>query len=196
MTKRSKQSAPEADITPALTISPENVCFIIVKAREFDVKDGSVDEEPGSNAADDQMADVLEEHADDPVVEELTSFINAMNVDEQIDLVALAWLGRGDYSAADWTSVRRDAAEAHNNRTAAYLLGASRSRSTGCSSHNDGEQGAGRERLGAISARVRYWHPWLWCDAGRGVRRGSESDDGCCHRSSTRRAPPNRPHRL
>lgn len=123
MTKRSQQSASDADITPPLTISPENVCFIIVKAREFDVKDAAVDDKPGSNAADDQMADVLEEHPDDPVVQELTSSINGMNVDEQIDLVALAWLGRGDYSAADWTSVRREAEEAHNNRTAEYLIG-------------------------------------------------------------------------
>ena len=37
--------------------------------------------------------------------------------------VALTWLGRDDYSAADWTSVREEAARAHNNRTAAYLLG-------------------------------------------------------------------------
>lgn len=66
---------------------------------------------------------VLEDHEDDPVVEEITSFIDAMSEDEQIDLVALAWLGRDDYTAKDWQSVREDAARAHNERTAAYLLG-------------------------------------------------------------------------
>jgi Protein of unknown function (DUF3775) len=50
--------------------------------------------------------EVLEEHEDDPVVEELTSLINSLSEDEQIDLVALAWLGRDDYSASDWTTVR------------------------------------------------------------------------------------------
>jgi hypothetical protein len=123
MTKRSQQSVGELEATPQLTISPENVCFVIVKAREFDVKDVGADENSGSNAADDKMADVLEDHADDPVLEELTSFINGMTEDEQIDLVALAWLGRGDYTAADWPSVRQEAAAAHNNRTAEYLLG-------------------------------------------------------------------------
>ena len=32
-------------------------------------------------------------------------------------------LGRDGGSVADWTDVRREAADAHNDRTAAYLLG-------------------------------------------------------------------------
>ena len=66
---------------------------------------------------------MLEDHEDDPVVEELTSFINCLSEDEQINLVALAWLGRDDYSASDWSTVRDEAARAHNERTANYLLG-------------------------------------------------------------------------
>jgi len=84
-----------------LQISPEKVCFVVIKAREFDVKDAVTEPDPGSNPSDDQMAAVLEDHADDPVVEELSSFIGAMSEDEQIDLVAMAWLGRGDYTADD-----------------------------------------------------------------------------------------------
>ena len=106
-----------------LQISPESVCFVIIKAREFDVKDAVSEPDPGSNPTDDKMTAVLEDHKDDPVVQELTSFIGAMNVDQQIELVALAWLGRGDYSADDWPSVREQAAEAHNDKTASYLLG-------------------------------------------------------------------------
>ena len=106
-----------------LTISPEKVCFIIIKAREFDAKDEVTEPDPGSNPSDDKDIGVLEDHKDDPVVEEITSFINALSEDEQIDLVALAWLGRDDYSASDWTAVREEAAGAHNRRTAEYLLG-------------------------------------------------------------------------
>ena len=58
---------------PELTISPEKVCFIIIKAREFDAKDEVTEPDPGSNPSDDRDAAVLEDHADDPVVEELTS---------------------------------------------------------------------------------------------------------------------------
>lgn len=113
----------EDEEEPVLTISPEKVCFIIIKAREFDAKDEVTEPDPGSNPADDKDIEVLEEHRDDPVVEEITSLINSLSVDEQIDLVALAWLGRDDYSASDWPAVREEAARAHNQRTAEYLLG-------------------------------------------------------------------------
>ena len=39
-----------------LSISPEKVCFIIVKAREFDAKDAVTDPDPGSNPTDDLEA--------------------------------------------------------------------------------------------------------------------------------------------
>jgi hypothetical protein len=120
-TVKPRRQSEEED---GLTISPEKVCFIIIKAREFDAKDSVTEPDPASNPADDREAAVLEDHEDDPVVEELTAFIESLTEDEQIDLVALAWLGRDDYEAADWPAVREEAASAHNRRTtASYLLG-------------------------------------------------------------------------
>jgi len=113
---------PEDDVD-VLEIPIEKVCFIIIKAREFDVKDAVTDPDSGSNPSDDKMAAVLEDHADDPVVEELNSLIDNLTEDEQIDLVALAWLGRDDNTADDWPSIRQEAARAHNAKTANYLLG-------------------------------------------------------------------------
>jgi hypothetical protein len=107
----------------ALTISPEKVCFIIVKAREFDAKDEVTEPDPGSNPSDDKDVSVLEDHSDDPVLEELTSLIDSLSEDEQIDLVTLMWLGRNDYAASDWSVVREEASRAHNARTAEYLIG-------------------------------------------------------------------------
>jgi hypothetical protein len=108
---------------PTLSISPEKVCFIIVKARQFDAKDAVTEPDPGSNASDDGMLSVLEDHDDDPVRAELASFIHDLNVDEQVDLVALAWLGRGDGDLDGWKQLHAEAARAHNRRTARYLLG-------------------------------------------------------------------------
>lgn len=114
---------PADESGPTLSISSEKVCFIIFKAREFDAKDVVTEPDPGSNPADDKETAVLEDHEDDPVLEELTSLIDSLSEDEQIDLVALAWLGRNDYSASDWPAVRAEAQNAHNERTASYLLG-------------------------------------------------------------------------
>jgi hypothetical protein len=108
---------------PSLSISPEKVCFFILKAREFDVKDIVTDPDSGSNPADDAMISVLEDHPDDPTYQELRSYIGALTEDEQIDLVTLTWLGRGDATVAEWDELRTEAARLHNNRTAAYLLG-------------------------------------------------------------------------
>ncbi|NKK71029.1 DUF3775 domain-containing protein [Rhizobium leguminosarum bv. viciae] len=105
------------------SISPDKVRYLILKGREFDVKDVLTEPDPGSNPTDDKMIEILEEHPDDTVELELASAIWALNEDEQIDLVALAWLGRGDGDISEWEDLRRQAAEAHNNRTAAYLLG-------------------------------------------------------------------------
>lgn len=108
---------------PTLTISSESVCFIIVKAREFDAQDVVTDPDSGSNAADDKMVSVLEAHADDLTRKELIEFIAALSEDEQTDLVALMWLGRGDGTPEDWPDLRGEAQEQHNGRTASYLLG-------------------------------------------------------------------------
>lgn len=95
----------------------------MIKAREFDVKDVVTNPEDSSSASDDAMVSVLEDRPDDPVAQELHDFIRALNEDEQIDLVALTWLGRGDGTIADWDDLRAEASRAHNKRTAAYLLG-------------------------------------------------------------------------
>lgn len=111
---------------PDLTISPEKVAAILAKARQFDVKDVVTDPDSGSNASDDAMLSVLEDHASDasdPSRTELRAMIRALNEDEQIDLVALAWLGRGDGDLSDWQEIRSEADRAHNRRTAQYLIG-------------------------------------------------------------------------
>ena len=113
---------PKAEL-PDLSVSDEKLCFIIAKAREFDVKDVVTDPDDASNPTDDAMLAVLEDHKDNPVVQELVAVINSMSVDEQVDLVALTWLGRGDGAIEDWDELRAEAARAHNRRTAAYLLG-------------------------------------------------------------------------
>lgn len=109
---------------PELGISPEKVRFVIVKARQFDAKEGDSDPDEGSDAIDDGMTDVLEDKPeDDAVQQELIAFINGLDEEEQINLVALAWLGRGTFDIEDWAEALDTAKSEHNKRTAQYLLG-------------------------------------------------------------------------
>lgn len=108
---------------PELGISTEKVGFLIEKARQFDVKEAASDPDSGSNGADDDMVDVLQDNGEDPVVREITGFINALSEDEQVDLVALMRLGRGDASIEEWGDLREEAGGQRDRHTARYLLG-------------------------------------------------------------------------
>lgn len=113
----------ETDL-PELGVAPEKVRFIIVKARQFDAKEADTDPDEGSDAIDDGMTDVLEDDPqNDAVEQELIAFINGMDEEEQINLVALAWLGRGTYGIDEWQEALDTARSEHNKRTAQYLLG-------------------------------------------------------------------------
>jgi hypothetical protein len=106
-----------ARVSPTLSISTEKVCFVVLKGREFDVKDADTSEgDDGSDPPDGRMAEVLEDRPDDPVEQELTGFIDAMSEDEQVDLVTMAWPGLG--TLEDWDDLRDEDTRVHNKRTA------------------------------------------------------------------------------
>ena len=104
-------------------INIDKVCYVIQLGREFDVKVPSVDSDSGSNPTDDREIDVLEDRADDSLEDEFTEFVEGLNDDEQLDLVALMWVGRGTYTPAQWKEARGVAAEEATHSTSEYLLG-------------------------------------------------------------------------
>ncbi len=108
---------------PQLDIPSDKLGFIIVKAREYDVKESDGDPDEGSNPTDDGNTDVLMDKSDDPVREELMGAIRELPEDERFQLVALAWLGRGTYDISEWKTALETAQSEHKKRTAEYLLG-------------------------------------------------------------------------
>lgn len=112
-----------------ITIDPDKVCAIIVKARVFDADLDTAGDDPGSDLAhgevddleaNDEQADADE---DDNTEDELGEMIAGLNEDEQVELVALAWLGRGSYGVEEWADAITEAGRVHNDRTAQYLMG-------------------------------------------------------------------------
>ncbi len=107
-----------------LEVDPESVYFLVLKAREFDEKDlpgESADSEAGP--ADEQIDRNMDYFDGDPVAQEIKDAIDGMNDDHQAELVALTWLGRGDFTATDWHEAVQTARERRTNPTSEYLLG-------------------------------------------------------------------------
>jgi hypothetical protein len=108
---------------PTLGIALEKVCYLIVLARQFQAKVDPVVSDPGSNMTDDGFREVLEDFTDDPVVLEMRQHIEGLNEEEYTNLLALMWLGRGDYSKEEWDDILVDARSVEDERGADYLIG-------------------------------------------------------------------------
>lgn len=106
-----------------LGIHVEKVCDFVTRAREFDVKVAAMDPAPESNVSDEDFGSVLVDHADDAVFDELTGFLESLNEEEKANIVALTWLGRGDYSTAEWQDALAEARRNQDKSIATYLLG-------------------------------------------------------------------------
>ena len=104
-------------------INLDKVCFIILKVREFEVKVAPADTDSGPNPIEGLDLDLLQERQDDSVYDELSSFIDNLNVDEGLDLIALMWIGRGTFDPEDFQEARAVAAKEATHTTAEYLLG-------------------------------------------------------------------------
>jgi len=104
-----------------LDISLDKVAYIIAKAREYDVKVAAWDD--GSEEDDTDAESILEDLSNDPTRSELAEFISGLNVDEQIGLVALAWIGRGSYGPDELSEALDTARRERTNKTEDYLLG-------------------------------------------------------------------------
>jgi len=105
-----------------LDINSETVCRLIDLAREFHAQEEVViPEEPG-NPGDDWARQILASHGDDASILEFNSIIRDLEPDQQFQLVALMWLGRGDYDMDEWWDAVEYAAENASPATPQYLI--------------------------------------------------------------------------
>lgn len=105
-----------------LDINPEIICLLIEKAREFHAQ-GVVDitEEPESQI-DDFTESALAAYSGDPAFLDFKSAIDDLEPDQQQAVVALLWLGRGDFTVDEWQNALDEARDNWNTRTAEYLI--------------------------------------------------------------------------
>jgi Protein of unknown function (DUF3775) len=103
-----------------LEISPDKVGFVIVKAREMAAKVAAWDD---GATSDHDAESILESFSDDATADELKGFIRDLNEDEQVSLVALAWIGRGSFGPEELDEALATARAERTNRTEDYLIG-------------------------------------------------------------------------
>lgn len=114
-----------------MNIALETVCYVIHRARELTSDMSALgSDESGKHAADDVMREDLPEdeelapaYLESSEYDDLKEYIDNLNEDEQTELVAIAWIGRGTYTSDDWDEAVEVAGDEHTSHTAAYLLG-------------------------------------------------------------------------
>jgi len=107
----------------SLDLSSQTLAYLVLKARTFDAQTPPADSNEASNAADDRGVAILESMRDDATPAELRAAIVRLSEDQQISLVALVWIGRGDFEAAEWEDAKALARQRHQTSTARYLMG-------------------------------------------------------------------------
>jgi Protein of unknown function (DUF3775) len=108
-----------------LDLNRDTVRFIIDKAHEFHAReDVTFPDEPAS-IDEEWSKQVATDYGDDPYYQELKSTIDDLEPDQQVSLVSLMWLGRGDYSIDEWEEALDYAEDTWTDHTADYLIGTS-----------------------------------------------------------------------
>jgi len=105
-----------------LDVNPDIVCRLIQLAREFHVQVDVVIPETEGNPSGDWAAQTLANHSDDMTFQEFRSIVRDLEPDQQQQVVALLWTGRGDYSEDEWEDALEQARYDWTSRTAEYLI--------------------------------------------------------------------------
>ena len=105
-----------------LELNPETVCFLISKAKEFHAKEEVVIPDEPFSPSEDWARQVLADHEGDLTFQEFKASVDDLEPDQQVAVVALMWLGRGDYDEDQWEAACIDAKSEWTPRTAEYLM--------------------------------------------------------------------------
>jgi len=105
-----------------LDVNPDTVCRLVEVARAFHAQEQvTIPEEPGE-PDDDWSTRILTGHSGDATLEEFRGIMADLEPDQQQQVVALLWLGRGDFSLEEWPDALEQATDNWNERTADYLI--------------------------------------------------------------------------
>jgi hypothetical protein len=108
---------------PELRISAQKVCDFIEAAREVAGKIEPTTGD-GTTPGDDSKLVTIEDYpGEDDRRGQMEEFISGLNIDEQVDLLAMIYVGRGDFDFGDWLDAVREASARIADRDPDYMIG-------------------------------------------------------------------------
>ena len=114
-----------------LSMDPDNVRVLIAKAQEaLTTVPSEEDEDPVSEIEIDAATTISKTNEDrlsdenrrDLSLDEVARHIDNLNVDERAEIVALVWIGRGDFEPRDFADAVREARDYEIDSVSDYLL--------------------------------------------------------------------------
>jgi len=104
-----------------LTLSPKFLQNLILRTRALMAEDAATSDDEG-NFVDDKDPAVPRYDVADYTLAELAGEIEDLEPDQQAELVALMWIGRGDMDPDEWEAAVQLAVERQEGPTSDYLL--------------------------------------------------------------------------
>jgi len=110
---------------PEIELNTETVRKIVDMVHAFHAQDDVIlpDEREEDAINEDVLMQFATDFGNDPYYQELKTAIDDLEPDQQMTLVALMWVGRGDYALDEWGEAMEFAEESWTDHTAEYLLG-------------------------------------------------------------------------
>jgi hypothetical protein len=120
-----KRPVIDDDEPAELNISVDKLRDIVLRARAYDIEDFPDESDTGSDSDQDLDQDREDrlDQGDDPTEMELRALIDDLNDDEVVDVIALVWIGRGDFGIDEVQEARELARERHQGKSSKYLMG-------------------------------------------------------------------------
>jgi hypothetical protein len=109
---------------PELGINPEKVCAFIEVAREVSALEPSTAGDTTTEGDDSPLAEMIAPpRGMDPRRREMVAFVGGLDGGEQVNLLALILLGRGDFAIEEWEDALVAARDSIDDRSADFMIG-------------------------------------------------------------------------
>ena len=105
-----------------MQIDTQTVKALIIKARAMAGGEGVVNPDPGSNGVDDGFRTALQDGDGDDMYTVVVENLRGLSRGEQLDLLALLYIGRDDFAAEEWDTARKAAEDAAHSDVPEQLV--------------------------------------------------------------------------